>query len=166
MVDTEWEWCMYSRRYCSSWSRVRVEGSTVGMPGMNVLSCSEPVHRVRRRRNRRSAAVSPGGPDTHTYTVTMPAQQCSSNVKCERVHRVDRSSAFNWEYDGNIEVAVGRVAAAGSRQWVNEYLVRRPCRHRDGSLCRHVADDVHAWRRDDYALATVRDVVVQQSAAG
>lgn len=29
---------------------------------MKVLSCSEPIQRVRRRRNRRSAAVSPSGP--------------------------------------------------------------------------------------------------------
>lgn len=34
----------------------------MGRPGMKVLSCSPPVQRVRRRRARRSAAVSPGGP--------------------------------------------------------------------------------------------------------
>lgn len=50
---------VYSRRYCSSWSRVSVLGSTVGRPGMKVLSCSPPIQRVRRRRARRSAAVSP-----------------------------------------------------------------------------------------------------------
>lgn len=38
------------QRYISSCCLVKVGGNIVGIPGMNVLSCSDPAHRERLRR--------------------------------------------------------------------------------------------------------------------
>lgn len=74
----------------------------MGRPGMKVLSCSEPIQRVRRRRARRSAAVSPGGPAKHADGGQLLCVRVSVSVCVDGPYLVRRRGR---RPDGGREVA-------------------------------------------------------------